>query len=113
MRPGREEALALLHEHVKSDNLRRHALAVEAVMRHLAKKRGADEEEWGVIGLVHDIDYERYPDEHCRRAPEILAGAGWPEDGIRAVVSTKTVNGVRSQHPSSGSQITAGAPSAC
>lgn len=87
MKPTREEAWALLTEHVQSDNLRRHALAVEAVMRHLARKLGGDEEEWGVIGLVHDIDYERYPEEHCRRAPELLAAAGWPEAYIRAVVS--------------------------
>lgn len=86
-RPNREQALALLHEHVKTDNLRRHALAVEAAMRHLARKWGADEEEWGVVGLVHDVDYERYPDEHCRRAPELLAAAGWPESYVRAVVS--------------------------
>ena len=86
-RPTRDEAWVLLCEHVKSENLRRHALAVEAVMRHLARKRGADEEEWGVIGLVHDIDYERFPDEHCRRAPELLRAAGWPEGYVRAVVS--------------------------
>ena len=86
-RPTREEAWQLLAEYVPSDNLRRHALAVEAVMRHMARKRGEDEEMWGVIGLVHDIDYERYPEEHCARAPEILRGRGWPEEYIRAVVS--------------------------
>ena len=85
--PTRDEAWGLLTEHVSSESLRRHALAVEAVMRHLARKRGADEEEWGVIGLVHDIDYERFPDEHCRRAPELLRAAGWPESHVRAVVS--------------------------
>jgi predicted hydrolase (HD superfamily) len=56
-------------------------------MRFLARKLGEDEEEWGVIGLAHDIDYERYPEEHCRRAPEILRSAGWPEEYVRAVVS--------------------------
>jgi putative nucleotidyltransferase with HDIG domain len=86
-RPTREEGWRLLAEFVPSDNLRRHALAVEAVMRHMARKRGEDEEMWGVIGLVHDIDYERYPEEHCARAPEILRGRGWPEEYIRAVVS--------------------------
>jgi putative nucleotidyltransferase with HDIG domain len=86
-RPTREEGWRLLAEFVPSDNLRRHALAVEAVMRHMARKRGEDEEIWGVIGLVHDIDYERYPEEHCARAPEILRGRGWPEEYIRAVVS--------------------------
>lgn len=86
-RPTRAQAWALLTEHTTSENLLRHALAVEAVMRHLARKRGADEEEWGVIGLVHDVDYERFPDEHCRRAPELLRAAGWPEACVRAVVS--------------------------
>jgi putative nucleotidyltransferase with HDIG domain len=86
-KPTRAQAWALLTDYTKTDNLLRHALAVEAVMRHLARKRGADEEEWGVIGLVHDVDYERYPEEHCRRAPEILAGLGWPEEYMRAVVS--------------------------
>ena len=86
-RPTRAQAWALLTAHTESENLLRHALAVEAVMRHLARKRGGDEEEWGVVGLVHDIDYERYPDEHCRRAPELLRAAGWPEEYVRAVVS--------------------------
>jgi len=85
--PTREEAWKLLTEYVPSDNLQRHALAVEAVMRYLARKRGGDEEAWGLIGLVHDIDYERHPDEHCRKAPEILRQHGWPEECIRAVVS--------------------------
>lgn len=86
-KPTREEAWQLIAEYVPSDNLRRHALAVEAVMRHMARKLGADEEMWGVIGLVHDVDYEKYPDEHCSRAPEILRRYGWPEEYIRAVVS--------------------------
>jgi putative nucleotidyltransferase with HDIG domain len=86
-KPTREEAWQLLAEYVPSDNLQRHALAVEAVMRHLARKHGEDEEMWGVIGLVHDVDYEKYPDEHCSRAPELLRQHGWPEEYIRAVVS--------------------------
>jgi len=86
-RPDREEAWRILKENVPNQNLQRHALAVEAVMRHIAKKRGQDEEMWGVIGLVHDVDYERYPEEHCARAPEILRGHGWPEEYIRAVVA--------------------------
>jgi putative nucleotidyltransferase with HDIG domain len=85
--PTREDAWKLLTDYVPSDNLQRHALAVEAVMRYLARKRGEDEEEWGVIGLVHDIDYERHPEEHCRKAPEILRQHGWPEEAIRAVVA--------------------------
>ena len=64
-----------------------HALAVEAVMRHLARKKSADEEQWGVIGLIHDVDYEEHPEEHLLHAPEILRAHGWPEECIRAVVS--------------------------
>jgi putative nucleotidyltransferase with HDIG domain len=86
-RPGREEAWAILTENVASEGLRAHALAVEAVMRRMARKRGQDEEEWGTIGLVHDVDYERFPDEHLVHAPEILRTRGWPEDWIRAVLS--------------------------
>ena len=85
--PTREEAWKLLAEYVPSDNLQRHALAVEAVMRYIARKRGEDEEQWGLIGLVHDIDYERHPEEHCKKAPEIPRQHGWPEEFIRAVVS--------------------------
>ena len=85
--PTREDAWKLLLEYVPSEALQRHALAVEAVMRHLARKRGQDEDVWGIIGLVHDLDYERYPDEHCVKVVEILRGRDWPEDYIRAVVS--------------------------
>jgi len=86
-RPTREEAWQLLLANNSNDSLIKHALSVEAVMRHYARSLGQDEEQWGIIGLVHDIDYERWPAEHCRRSPEILAAAGWPEDWIRAVVS--------------------------
>lgn len=85
--PSRDEAWNLLAEYVRSESLRGHALAVEAVMRHAARKRGEDEEVWGAIGLVHDIDYERYPEQHLSRAPEILREHGWPEEAIRAVLS--------------------------
>ncbi|MBU5635616.1 HDIG domain-containing protein [Geomonas sp. Red69] len=86
-KPTREAAWKLIEEYLPSDQMRRHSLAVEAVMRHMAKKYGEDEEMWGVIGLAHDIDYERYPEAHCHKAPEILKNAGWPEGYIRAVVS--------------------------
>ncbi|QXE89318.1 HDIG domain-containing protein [Geomonas subterranea] len=86
-RPNREATWKLIGEYLPSDQMRRHSLAVEAVMRHMAKKYGEDEEMWGVIGLAHDIDYERHPEEHCHKAPEILRNAGWPEEYIRAVVS--------------------------
>jgi predicted hydrolase (HD superfamily) len=56
-------------------------------MRHIARKRGADEEMWGVIGLIHDLDYEEHPDEHLRHAPEILRSHGWPEEHVRAVLA--------------------------
>ena len=85
--PTREEAWTILTDHVKSPSLIAHALAVEAVMRHIARKRGADEELWGVIGLIHDVDYEEHPDEHLRHATEILRRHGWPEECVRAVAS--------------------------
>ena len=85
--PTREEAYQLLTEYNKSDSLIKHALAVEGVMRYLARKRGEDEEKWGIIGLVHDLDYEQFPEEHCRKSEEILKENGWPDDYIRAVVS--------------------------
>ena len=85
--PTREEAWTILTDHVKSPTLISHALAVEAVMRHVARKRSADEELWGVIGLIHDVDYEEHPDEHLRHATEILRRHGWPEECVRAVAS--------------------------
>lgn len=85
--PTRYEAMALLREFNQSEMLIRHALAVEAVMRHMALRFGGDADEWGVVGLIHDVDFERYPDEHCVKAREILAERGWPEQYIRAVVS--------------------------
>jgi putative nucleotidyltransferase with HDIG domain len=85
--PTREDALALLREFNRSDSLIKHALSVEAVMRHFARQRGADEEKWGVVGLVHDLDYEQFPDQHCRKTEEILRQRQWPEECIRAVVS--------------------------
>ena len=85
--PTREEAWMILTDHVKSPSLISHALAVEAVMRHIARKKSADEELWGVIGLIHDVDYEEHPDEHLRHAPEILRRHGWPEESVRAVAS--------------------------
>jgi putative nucleotidyltransferase with HDIG domain len=85
--PTREEAYQLLTEYNKSDNLIKHALAVEGVMRYMARKLGEDEEKWGVIGLVHDLDYEKFPEKHCQKSEEILKEKGWPEQYIRAVVS--------------------------
>jgi predicted hydrolase (HD superfamily) len=85
--PTREEALALLRAHNTSESLVAHALSVEAVLRHFARLYGEDEEKWGIVGLVHDLDWERWPEEHCRKSPELLAAAGFPLDYIHAVVS--------------------------
>jgi len=85
--PTRAAAYDLLTEYNKSENLIKHALGVEGVMRYLARKRGEDEEKWGIIGLIHDLDYEQFPDDHCRKSEEILKERGWPEEYIRAVVS--------------------------
>ncbi len=85
--PSREEAFSLLKEYNKSEGLLKHALAVEGVMRYCARKRGEDEEKWGLIGLVHDLDYEQFPEQHCRKTEEILTTHNWPAEYIRAVVS--------------------------
>ncbi len=85
--PTREDALRLFKEYNSSESLLKHALAVEGVMRHMARKHGEDEEKWGIIGLVHDLDYEQYPEEHCTVTKKILEEHDWPEEYIRAVVS--------------------------
>ncbi len=85
--PTREEALALLKKYNQTKSLIKHALAVEGVMRYMARKRNEDEEKWGVIGLIHDLDYEQFPDQHCKKTEEILRQNNWPEEYIRAVVS--------------------------
>jgi len=85
--PTRDEALSLLTEYNENEALVKHAMAVEAVMRYCARKRGENVEKWGVIGLVHDLDYERFPEQHCRKSAEILREHGWPEEYVRAVLS--------------------------
>jgi putative nucleotidyltransferase with HDIG domain len=85
--PTRDTALALLREFNQNESLIKHALAVEAVMRHFARKQGEDQEKWGIIGLIHDLDYEKFPDQHCRKTEEILRERQWPEEYIHAVVS--------------------------
>lgn len=87
MVPTREEAFALLKEYNESDALIKHALSVEGVMRRFARVYGEDEEKWGIIGLLHDIDYERYPDAHCKKAVDILQARNYPEEYIHAVAS--------------------------
>jgi predicted hydrolase (HD superfamily) len=85
--PNRDEAWALLKEYNHSEALLNHALAVEAVMRYRARKRGVDEEVWGIIGLIHDLDYEQFPESHCHQTEKILTEKGWPEAYIRAALS--------------------------
>ena len=85
--PAREEAIDLLHEYNKTDNLRKHAYSVEGVMRYIARKYGEDEDMWGIIGLIHDLDYEQFPQQHCTKTREILEKHEWPQEYIRAVVS--------------------------
>jgi predicted hydrolase (HD superfamily) len=85
--PTREEALELLHQYNDTESLRKHAYAVEGVMRYIAKKRGEDEEKWGIVGLIHDLDYEKFPDQHCSKTGEILREHGWPEEYIRGAAS--------------------------
>jgi len=85
--PTREAALKILYEYNKGDRLRKHAYSVEGVMRYIARKRGEDEDKWGIIGLMHDLDYEQFPDQHCTKTREILEKYSWPEEYIRAIVS--------------------------
>jgi putative nucleotidyltransferase with HDIG domain len=95
--PSREQALALLHEWVQADPLRRHCLAVEAAMRDQARRRGADEDLWGLAGLLHDLDYERHPDPesgHPRHAMAELEQRGYPPELVRAVASHADYMGV-------------------
>ena len=86
---NRADAYALLTEYVKDQSLVRHCLAVEAAMHAYARKLGQDEEEWGVVGLLHDFDYERWPDppDHPLQGSEILRRRGYPDDVIYAICS--------------------------
>ncbi len=83
----REKAWELLREYNQETFHLRHALTVEGVMRYFAAERGYDAERWGLVGLMHDIDFERYPKEHCLRAPEILKAGGFDDEFIHAVCS--------------------------
>ena len=85
--PTYDEALTLLKEFNQTDSLIKHAFAVEGAMRYIARTMGEDEEKWGIIGLVHDLDYECFPEQHCRKSREILEERGWPQEYVRAVVS--------------------------
>jgi putative nucleotidyltransferase with HDIG domain len=85
--PSHAEALSLLQEFNQTESLLKHAYAVEAAMRHFAATLGEDVEKWGIIGLVHDLDYEQFPDQHCHKTEEILKQRGWPPEYVRAVIS--------------------------
>jgi len=99
--PTREQALALLHEWIQNPNLRKHCYAVEAAMRHHARRLGADEERWGLAGLVHDFDWERHPDaaRHPVEGVKVLRGQGWPDDICQAVLGHATHTGVARDTP--------------
>lgn len=85
--PTREEAWKLFKKYNETASLTKHALAVEGVMRYMARKYGEDEEKWGLIGLVHDLDWEKFPEIHCQKTEEILRSEKWPGEYIRAVMS--------------------------
>jgi putative nucleotidyltransferase with HDIG domain len=87
MEPNRQQAFELLQSYNQTPGLIKHALAVEATMRHFARHFGEDEELWGIIGLIHDLDYEKYPEQHCQMTEKILRENKWPESHIRAVLS--------------------------
>jgi predicted hydrolase (HD superfamily) len=95
--PSRDDALALVHEYTASDSLRKHMLSVEAAMRAYAAKFGEDPERWGITGLVHDFDYEKFPnaahsptDEHPAEGVRVLRSKGYPEDVLQAILGHAT-----------------------
>jgi putative nucleotidyltransferase with HDIG domain len=85
--PSREDALALVHAYVESESLRRHMYAVEAACRAYARRFGEDEELFGLAGLVHDFDYEKFPDQHPLHGSELLRERGYPEEVVHAVLA--------------------------
>jgi putative nucleotidyltransferase with HDIG domain len=98
--PTREDALDLLHQWVENENLRKHMLAVEAAVRSYARERGEDEERWGLAGLLHDMDWEKYPDEHPLRAVEVLTDRGYPDDVVHAILAHRSqFTGVEPETP--------------
>ena len=87
MVPTRKDAEELLQRYIDSPALRNHCRAVAATMDYIARDRGEDPERWAVIGLVHDLDWEKFPEQHCHKTEEILDAGGWPADYVRAVLS--------------------------
>jgi putative nucleotidyltransferase with HDIG domain len=99
--PTRDEAVAIMHEYTASESLRKHMLSVEAAMRAYAEKFGEDIERWGITGLIHDFDYERFPndahsptEEHPAEGVRILRSRGFPEDVLTAILGHATYSGV-------------------
>jgi putative nucleotidyltransferase with HDIG domain len=88
--PDRDDAVALLEEWVDNEGLRKHMYAVEAAVRHYARMRGEDEDVWGLAGLLHDLDWEKHPDEHPRVAVERLRELGYPEEVLHAILAHRS-----------------------
>ncbi|MEX0836981.1 MAG: HD domain-containing protein [Gemmatimonadota bacterium] len=88
--PDRADAVALLEEWVENDGLRKHMYSVEAAMRHYAKLRGDDEDIWGLAGLLHDLDWEKHPEEHPLKAVELLRELGYPEEVLHAILAHRS-----------------------
>ena len=100
MYPTREEAWEIFTEYNKDEHLIKHGLTVEGVMRHFANLYGGNPDEWGVVGLLHDVDYELYPEEHCKKTIEILQDKGIDEEVIRAL--DITLKSVKKKYKSKG-----------
>ncbi len=99
--PSRDSALALMHEYTASESLRKHMLAVECAMRAYAAKFGEDPERWGLAGLIHDFDYEKFPnaehsatEQHPAHGVRVLSEKGWPDDILQAILGHATYSGV-------------------
>jgi len=104
--PSRDDALALMHEYTASESLRAHMLSVEEAMRAYAVRFGEDPERWGLTGLIHDFDYERFPndahsatEEHPAEGVRILRARGYPEDVLQAILGHATYCGVARETP--------------
>jgi putative nucleotidyltransferase with HDIG domain len=98
--PTREEAVALLEEWVENEGLRKHMYSVEAAVRSYAREQGEDEELWGLAGLLHDLDWEKHPDEHPLKAVDELRERGYPEEVVHAILAHRSdFTGVEPETP--------------